>query len=53
MTAQPSCGIDTARDIFNRINSIGEDTPTQFKKTKKQTIQVEETEISDPDLQEI
>jgi hypothetical protein len=53
MTAQPSCGIDTARDIFNRINSIGEDTPTQFKKIKKQTVQVEQNEISDPDLQEI
>jgi hypothetical protein len=53
MTAQPSSGIDTARDIFNRINSIGEDTPTQFKKTKKPTIQVEESAISDPDLQDL
>lgn len=53
MTAQPSSGIDTARDIFNRINSIGEDTPTQFKKTKKPNFQVEDNEISDPDLQEL
>jgi uncharacterized protein YbbK (DUF523 family) len=53
MTAQPSCGIDTARDIFNRINTIGEDTPTQFKKTKKPTIHVEENAISDPDLQDL
>lgn len=53
MTAQPSSGIDTLRDIFNRINTIGEDTPTQFKKTKKPTNQVEEQVTSDPDLQDI
>lgn len=53
MTAQPSSGIDTLRDIFNRINSIGEDTPTQFKKTKKPTNQVEEQVTSDPDLQDL
>lgn len=52
MTSQPSSGIDTIRDALNRINTIGEDTPTQFKKGKKQTIQVEE-QISDPDLQDI
>ena len=53
MTAQPSSGIDTARDIFNRINAIGEDTPTQFKKNKKQTNLVEESTTSDPDLQDL
>lgn len=53
MTAQPSSGIDTLRDIFNRINSIGEDTPTQFKKAKKPTNQVEEQVTSDPDLQDL
>lgn len=52
MTAQPSSGIDTLRDVFNRINSIGEDTPTQFKKNKKQAPQTEETTSTDPDLQE-
>jgi len=52
MTAQPSSGIDTG-DIFNRINAIGEDTPTQFKKTKKPTIQVEEQQVTDPDLQDL
>jgi hypothetical protein len=53
MTAQPSSGIETLRDVFNRINSIGEDKPTQFKKSKKQTPQVEETTTIDPDLQEL
>ena len=53
MTAQPSSGIDTARDIFNRINAIGEDTPTQFKKNKKQTNLVEDSTTSDPDLQDL
>ena len=52
MTAQPSSGIDTLRDVFNRINLLGEDTPTQFKKNKKQAPQIEETTSSDPDLQE-
>lgn len=52
MTAQPSSGIDTLRDVFNRINLLGEDTPTQFKKNKKQAPQTEETTSSDPDLQE-
>jgi hypothetical protein len=53
MTAQPSSGIDTARDIFNRINAIGEDAPTQFKKTKKQINLVEDSTTSDPDLQDL
>lgn len=53
MTAQPSSGIDTLRDVFNRINTIGEDTPTQFKKTKKQAVQSNEQPTSDPDLQEL
>jgi len=52
MTAQPSSGIDTLRDVFNRINLLGEDTPTQFKKNKKQAPQTEETTPTDPDLQE-
>lgn len=52
MTAQPSSGIDTLRDVFNRINLLGEDTPTQFKKNKKQAPQTEETTSTDPDLQE-
>ena len=54
MTAQPSSGIDTARDIFNRINTIGEDTPTQpFKKVKKSSSQVQEDLNIDPDLQDL
>lgn len=53
MTAQPSSGIDTLRDVFNRINLLGEDTPTQFKKSKKQVPQIEETTSIDPDLQEL
>ena len=54
MTAQPSSGIDTIRDALNRINSIGEDTPTQpFKKGKKPSTQAQEEPISDPDLQDI
>lgn len=52
MTAQPSSGIDTLRDVFNRINLLGEDAPTQFKKNKKQAPQTEETTSIDPDLQE-
>lgn len=52
MTAQPSSGIDTLRDVFNRINSIGEDTPTQFKKSKKPTQHIEIPTSIDPDLQE-
>lgn len=52
MTAQPSSGIDTLRDVFNRINLLGEDTPTQFKKNKKQAPQTEEITSTDPDLQE-
>ena len=53
MNAQPSSGIDTLRDVFNRINLLGEDTPTQFKKSKKQTPQVETSTSIDPDLQEL
>jgi|TARA_R110000868_G_scaffold313254_1_gene574253 hypothetical protein len=53
MTATPSEGITTLRDVINRINSIGEDTAVEFKKNKPSNKkEAPKMFHSDPDLDE-
>jgi len=53
MTATPSEGITTLRDVINRINAIGEDTAVEFKKNKPSNkMKAPKMLQSDPDLDE-